>query len=85
MKGAFANIDLFTTFAVPNRKRLGGLSDGVMVTQQILVLSFKVRALVGQRKREAKPLFFFAYISDIQILEFDFLTFVDPFLSTKLA
>ncbi len=26
----------------------GPLSDGVMVTQQILVLSFKVRALVGQ-------------------------------------
>ena len=30
-------------------KASGVLSDGVMVTQQILVLSFKVRALVGQR------------------------------------
>jgi hypothetical protein len=52
-------IYLFPTFAVPIQKWVGHeveanatlhgeLSDGVMVTQQILVLSFKVRALVGQ-------------------------------------
>ena len=41
---------LFTTFAIPKQKCFGGLSDGVMVTLQILVLPFKVRILVGQRK-----------------------------------
>jgi hypothetical protein len=34
-----------TTFATSKRERM---SDGVMVTLQILVLPFKVRILVGQ-------------------------------------
>ena len=39
------------------------LTDGVMVTLQILVLSFKVRVLVGQqRKSIAKAMLFSLYI-----------------------
>jgi hypothetical protein len=43
------NILTFLYFCSPDSEMgCGVLSDGVMVTQQILVLSFKVRALVGQ-------------------------------------
>ena len=44
----FADNELLS-YICPSGRSGGGLTHGVMVTQQILVLSFQVRVLVGQQ------------------------------------
>ena len=51
MPQKFAGIEKIRTFATAKPKRAASLGYGVMVTLQILVLSFLVRIQVAQQKK----------------------------------